>query len=339
MHEQPGRIEFTNHLMFNAVLTENEDLCKHLIGAVLGKHVEHIEYLDDEHAIQPDLDARGARLDVLALIDGEYVDVEMQVGREPDIARRCRFYHSAIATRYMPKGSGYRSVPTSYVIFICLADPFDAGLPRYELATACVSNLEVLVDDGATTILLNAQAWEQEENPEVSGMLQYALTGRSSGNLAKNLADAVDGKNLDRKWVRATMGVMTYEHEFRVLNSALEEKRAEIARVRTEIEQKHAELAQAQSKLEQSNSELAQAQSKLEQSNSELAQSRSELEHSMSELAQSQSKLEQSQSELSSVQAQLALSKQLYADGRIDEYFEALDNPELMKALLEEFAG
>ena len=254
MHEQHGRIEFTNHLMFNAVLTENEDLCKHLIGAVLGKHVEHIEYL---------------------------------------------------------------------------------------------------VDDGATTILLNAQAWEQEENPEVSGMLQYALTGRSSGNLAKNLADAVDGKNLDRKWVRATMGVMSYEHEFRVLNSTLEEKRAEIARVRTEIEQKHAELAQAQSELEQSNSELAQAQSKLEQSNSELAQSRSELEHSMSELAQSrselehsmselaqsQSELEQSQSELSSVQAQLALSKQLYADGRIDEYFEALDNPELMKALLDEYAG
>ena len=332
MHEQPGRIEFTNHLMFNAVLTENEDLCKHLIGAVLGKHVEHIEYLDDEHAIQPDLDARGARLDVLALIDGEYVDVEMQVGREPDIARRCRFYHSAIATRYMPKGSGYRSVPTSYVIFICLADPFDAGLPRYELATACVSNLEVLVDDGATTILLNAQAWEQEENPEVSGMLQYALTGRSSGNLAKNLADAVDGKNLDRKWVRATMGVMSYEHEFRVLNSALEEKRAELERARAALDQTHSELEKTSFELEQTHSELEQTHSELEQTHSELEQKHAELSRKDAELAQLDS-------DLSSAQAQLELSKKLYAAGRIDEYFAALENPELMKELLEEFAG
>ena len=318
MHEQHGRIEFTNHLMFNAVLTENEDLCKHLIEAVLGKHVEHIEYLDDEHAIQPDLDARGARLDVLALIDGEYVDVEMQVGREPDIARRCRFYHSDIATRYMPKSSGYRSVPTSYVIFICLADPFDAGLPRYELATACVSNPEVLVDDGATTILLNAQAWEHEENREVSGMLQYALTGRSSGNLAKNLADAVDGKNLDRKWVRAAMGVMTYEHEFRVLNSALEEKRAELERARAALDQTHSELEKTSFELEQTHSELEQKHAELSRKDAELAQL---------------------DSDLSSAQAQLELSKKLYAAGRIDEYFAALENPELMKELLEEFAG
>ena len=339
MHEQHGRIEFTNHLMFNAVLTENEELCKRLIEAVLGKHVESIEYLDDEHVIQPDLDARGARLDVLALIDGEYIDVEMQVGREPDIERRCRFYHSAIATRYMPKSSGNGSVPTSYVIFICLVDPFGAGLPRYELATACVGSPEITVDDGATSILLNALAWEQEENPEVSGMLQYALTGRSSGNLARDLAGAVDGKNLDRNWVRATMGVMTYEHEFRVLNSALEEKRAELERARAALDQTHSELEKTSFELEQTHSELEQTHSELEQTHSELEQTHSELEQKHAELSRKDAELAQLDSDLSSAQAQLELSKKLYAAGRIDEYFAALENPELMKELLEEFAG
>ena len=266
--QKTGRIEFTNHLMFNAVLSENEDLCKRLIGAVLGKTVEHVEFIEDEVSLQPELDSRGARLDVLALIDGEYADVEMQLGREPDIARRCRFYHSAIAARFTPKGLGYGDVPRSYVIFICLEDPLGEGLPRYELATTCQSMPELRIDDGATSVLLNAQAWQQEENPDVAGMLQYALTGHPADGLAVDIAAAVDGKNEDRKWVRASMGVMTYEHEFIVLNSALEKKDAELARKDAEQE----------------------------------------------------------------------LAKKLHAAGRTDEYFAALDDPELMDALLAEFA-
>ena len=239
---QPARLKFTDHLMFNAVLTENEDLCRSLIGEVLGKHVESIEYLNDEVTFQPDIDGHGARIDVLALIDGEYVDVEMQAGREPSIARRCRFYHSAIATRHMPKGSDYKAVPSSYIIFICLNDPLGNGLPRYELATCCTNNPATAIDDGAVSVLLNAHAWEQEKNPEVAGMLHYALTGRFDGGLAESLAKAVDDKNLDRKWVRASMGVMSYEHEIRVLNHELEDVNAEIEQKKDELEQMAAKL-------------------------------------------------------------------------------------------------
>ena len=255
-----GPIEFTNHLMFNAVLTENEDLCARLIGEVLGRHVEDVEYLDDEETIHPTLDGRGARLDVLALIDGEYVDIEMQVGLEPQIARRCRFYHSAIATRYTPKGRGYEAVPQSYVIFICLADPLGAGLPRYELATLCRNDASVCVDDGATTILLNASAWEQEANPEVAGMLHYALTGRYNGGLAEDIARAVESKNLDRRWVRASMGVMTYEHEFIVLNNELERKRAEVEAAQAEVEAAQAEVEAAHARLDAAQAEAQTAQ-------------------------------------------------------------------------------
>jgi len=244
------RIEFTNHLMFNAVLTENEDLCIRLIEAVLGRDVQSVEYLEDEAVIQPAVDARGARLDVLALIDGEYVDIEMQVGPEPDIARRCRFYHSAIATRYAPKGMGYKVIPRSYVIFICLTDPLGAGLARYELATSCVNDPSVDVNDGATTIILNAQAWRLERNPEVSGLLEYALTGNIGCSLAKDIAGAVDSKNLDRRWVRASMGVMSYEHEFTVLNRELEEKRAAVEAAKAEIEAAQAEVEAAQAEVE-----------------------------------------------------------------------------------------
>ena len=267
---QPARLKFTDHIMFNAVLTENEELCARLIGAVLGKHVEHVEYLDDEVSIQPSTDGHGARLDVLALIDGEYVDVEMQVGREPDIARRCRFYHSAIASRYTPKGSDYKGVPTSYVIFICLNDPLGAGYARYELATCCTNNPDVLVDDGSISILLNARAWEHEENPEVAGMLKYALTGHSSGQLAESLANAVDGKNLDRKWVKASMGVMTYEHEMRVLNHELEERRAIIEQQSAQIEQQAVQIELQAAQIEQQSAQLEQQRAELEQQRAEI---------------------------------------------------------------------
>ena len=284
------RIEFTNHLMFNAVLTENEDLCRRVISAILDKEVQSIEYLDDEHELQPEIDARGAQLDVLALIDGEYVDIEMQVGEEPDIERRCRFYHSAIAARYTPKGKGYRDVPQSYVIFLCLNDPLGAGLPRYELATSCLTAADVRVDDGARTILLNALAWERETNPEVAGVLQYALTGCFAGGLARDIACAVDDKNLDRRWVRASMGVMTYEHEFLVLRQALDEKREELAAAEADV-------------------------------------------------AAALDKVDTARAEADTARARERLSRRLYDAGRIDEYFAALEDSELMEALLDEFFG
>lgn len=313
-HERPTRLEFTNHLMFNAILTENEDLCMRLIGAILGKHVESVEYLDDEHAIQPDLDGHGARLDLLALIDGEYVDIEMQVGWEPDMARRCRFYHSAIATRYTPKGRGYDGVPESYVIFICLADPLGANLPRYELRTACTNEPSAAVDDGASTILLNASAWKREENDEIAGMLQYAQTGRPDGLLASDIARAVDAKNLDRRWVRASMGVMTYEHEFTVLRNAVAKKQAELDAVTAQIEEA---TAQAEAATAQAEAAVAQVEASEAQAEAAAAQA------------------EAARAEIDCLRR---LSAELYKAGRIDEYIAALEDPDLMAALKAEFA-
>ena len=324
------RIEFTNHLMFNAVLTENEDLCIRLIEAVLGRDVQSVEYLEDEAVIQPTVDARGARLDVLALIDGEYVDIEMQVGLEPDIARRCRFYHSAIATRYAPKGLGYKDIPRSYVIFICLTDPLGAGLVRYELATSCINDPSVRVSDGATTIILNAQAWRLERNPEVSGLLEYALTGNVGCNLAKDIAGAVDSKNLDRRWVRASMGVMSYEHELIVLNRELEEKRAAVEAAKAEIVAAQAEVEAAQAEVEAKQAEVAAVQAEAEAAQAEVEAKQAEAEAMRAEA-------EAAQAEVVAKQAIQELSKRLYAAGRIDEYITALDNPQLMDALLKEF--
>lgn len=326
-HERPTRLEFTNHLMFNAILTENEDLCMRLIGAILGKHVESLEYLDDEHAIQSDLDGHGARLDVLALIDGEYVDIEMQVGWEPDMARRCRFYHSAIATRYTPKGRGYDDVPESYVIFICLVDPLGANLPRYELHTACANEPSVTVNDGASTILLNACAWEQEENVEVAGMLQYAQTGRPDGLLASDIARAVDAKNLDRRWVRASMGVMTYEHEFTVLRNAVAEKQAELDAVTAQAKEVAALMADATAQ-----AEVATAQAEVATAQAEAATAQAEVATAQAEAATARAEAAHAE-----VDALKRLSAVLYKAGRIDEYIAALDDPDLMAALKSEF--
>ena len=303
--QQMGRISFTNHLMFNAVLTENESLCIRLIEAVIGRRVESVKYLDDEHEIQPEIDSHGARLDILALVDGEYVDIEMQVGREPDIERRCRFYHGAIAARFTPKGVGYADVPRSYVIFICLSDPLGAGLSRYELATACTNSPSVQVDDGATTIILNASAYEQERNPEIAGMLEYAMTGRSSGGLAQDIASAVEMKNLDRRWVRASMGIMTYEHEFEVLNRELERRAAQVEAMRAELDATTCEREAV----------------------------RAELDATTCERDAMRAELDAAATRTAAIQQ---LSKALYAQGRIDEYFAALDDPELMDALLAE---
>ena len=56
----------------------------------------------------------------------------MQVETEPELPKRSRYYHTSMDTYFLKKGKPYKDLKPSYVIFICMKDPFEMGEAVYQ---------------------------------------------------------------------------------------------------------------------------------------------------------------------------------------------------------------
>ncbi len=203
------KLEFSDRWMFNRVMCD-ENVCVKMIRAVLGIEVESIEYVNAEQSYEPGYESRGVRMDVVAKADGRVYDIEMQVAVEPELGRRMRYYQAILDTSELGKGQRYSSLPESYIVFLCLFDPYDFGSPVYRLDRCCQSEPSLDVGDGSHWLVLNASAWPEASDPELSDLLRYTATGWSDGALSCDIDKLVDSYNRDQGWVRK---VMWFEEE------------------------------------------------------------------------------------------------------------------------------
>ena len=71
------------------------------------------------------------------------------------------------------KGQNYNDLKESYVIFICLSDPFKLGLPVYTFKNLCEENPTADLNDKSYKVFYNASAYEKETDKELFALLQY----------------------------------------------------------------------------------------------------------------------------------------------------------------------
>ena len=134
-----------NNFLFQETL-RNKTLCKYLLEHVLHIQIKTIRYSETEKTMSAQLRSKNTRLDVYVEDNlGNVSDVEMQTTGsasvlysdldEETVARelplRTRYYQNIIGTNMLRKGTHYRELKKTYVIFVCTFDPF--GL------SACVS--------------------------------------------------------------------------------------------------------------------------------------------------------------------------------------------------------
>lgn len=203
------KLEFSDRWMFNRVMCD-ENVCVKMIRAVLGIEVGSIEYVNAEQSYEPGYESRGVRMDVVAKADGRVYDIEMQVAVEPELGRRMRYYQAILDTSELGKGQRYSCLPESYIVFLCLFDPYDFGSPVYRLDRCCQSEPSLDVGDGSHWLVLNASAWPEASDPELSDLLRYTATGWSDGALSCDIDRLVASYNQDQGWVRK---VMWFEEE------------------------------------------------------------------------------------------------------------------------------
>ena len=133
-------LTFTDNFMFEAVMRASPEICAGVIERLLKIKVGHIEYPEVEKTISPFYETKGVRLDVYVKDSDRVFDIEIQTYKQESLPLRTRYYQSLVDCDAIMKGQDYTELKESYVIFICLADPFTAALPVYTFRNLCAED-------------------------------------------------------------------------------------------------------------------------------------------------------------------------------------------------------
>ena len=90
--------------------------------------------------------------------DGQRVfDIEIQSVITKEEALRARYYQGILDLDNLLKGSDYVELPQTYIIFLCMNDPFNLNLPIYEPHSYIDPNNHHPYDDKTKKIFYNVK--------------------------------------------------------------------------------------------------------------------------------------------------------------------------------------
>ena len=172
----------SNNFMFRLVM-EKQELCKPLLERILDIKIKKIVYLEPEKNFEAKLLSKGVRLDLYVEDeDGVAYDIEMQIDDKYKeyLGKRTRYYLSMMDNDALKKGELYHKLRKTYIIFICLFDPFDLGLPKYTFTAHCEENTKLKLDDGLSRIFLNCEGDQHKTTKALANLLDYFKSGQVS---------------------------------------------------------------------------------------------------------------------------------------------------------------
>ena len=189
----------SNNFMFRLVM-EKQELCKPLIERILDIKISKIVYLEPEKNLEAKLLSKGVRLDIYVEDEaGVAYDIEMQIGNQYKeyLGYRTRYYQSMMDNDALKKGELYSKLRKSYIIFICLFDPFDKGWGRYTFNTYCNEDKNLRLDDGVTKVFLNVNGDKHRVSKELANLMEYIATGKVEDEFTGKLESAVESLRAD----------------------------------------------------------------------------------------------------------------------------------------------
>ena len=326
-----NELEFSDWPMFDLLMT-NEELCRELLEVVLNAPVSNIEYIIAENDIRPTLTNHGVRLDAYVKTENEVCNIEMQTVKRAKLGRRLRFYQGAMDTLALRRGEHYGNLPPCYIVFICLHDPFNAGLPVYTLNVKCQENTSVETDHGFTWVVLAASAWDRLPPGRLRNLLHYISTGEAGDDrFATKLAAAVRAANGDEAWRKEKMALLTFEEDMEIQRRMLEEDREDFEIQKRTLEEQQRALEED---LEKQKHALEEQKRVLEEQRRMLQEDLDKQEHIAVEAAESEGRTEG----LEAGEARLgALVTALIESGRSEEVALVATDAAARRARFEEF--
>ena len=188
-------------------------ICKGVLERLLQIKIDRIEYPELQKTISPFYTQKGVRLDVYVAGSDKIFDVECQTYRIKNIGKRTRYYQSMIDMDSLLKGTDYAELKESYIIFICLDDPFGAGLPVYTFERKCREDEAVELGDKTHHLIFNASAYEKEPNSEIKDFLAFVRNNTAESDFTKEIATMVQAKKFQNTFLNEYLAIQLHERD------------------------------------------------------------------------------------------------------------------------------
>ncbi len=208
------QLVFSDDFMFGAVMRDPE-ICKGVLERLLQIKIECVEYPELQKSITPFYSKKGVRLDVYVAGSGKVFDVECQTYKIENIGKRTRYYQAMIDIDSLMKGADYSELKESYVIFICLDDPFGAGLPVYTFERNCKESADVSLEDQTHHVVFNAAAYNDETDPEIKDFLSFVKNNKAESDFTRRIETMVQAKKFEQSFVNEYMAWNLHDMDVR----------------------------------------------------------------------------------------------------------------------------
>lgn len=194
-------LDFTNDFMFCKILKENKELCRELVELILERKVKKIVYIQKQDAIEITSDGKGIRLDVYFEDEESTVyDLEMQTTMDKHLPKRSRYYQGMIDLNLIQRGDSYKKLKKSYIIFICLTNPFDGQLHKYTFENRCRENPELILGDETVKVVVTPQGIKQDVTEEMQQFLCFLAGQKADSDFTKKIEAEVTRARKKEDW-------------------------------------------------------------------------------------------------------------------------------------------
>ena len=121
------RYTFKTDTLFKMLFVKHKDLLKNLIAALLGIPLENIEQftIRNPDMLPEVLGDKFCRLDINMIVNGQRVDLEIQVANEGDYPERVMLYWAREFSTALSAGQSYSMLPRTFIISIIDFKLFD----------------------------------------------------------------------------------------------------------------------------------------------------------------------------------------------------------------------
>ena len=187
------KLTLADDFIFSRIM-QNTEVCKEVLELLLKIKISHIEFPVAQKVIQTLKFSKGVRMDVYVQEpNGQRVfDIEIQSVITKEEALRARYYQGMLDLDNLLKGSDYVELPQTYIIFLCMNDPFDLNLPIYEPHSYIDPSNQYLYDDKTRKIFYNVSRYQDVEEPRIKDFLQYLKNKTPTNDFTRRLDHMVE---------------------------------------------------------------------------------------------------------------------------------------------------
>ena len=187
------KLTLADDFIFSRIM-QNTEVCKEVLELLLKIKISHIEFPVAQKVVQTLKASKGVRMDVYVQEpNGQRVfDIEIQSVITKEEALRARYYQGMLDLDNLLKGSDYVELPQTYIIFLCMNDPFDLNLPIYEPHSYIDPNNQHPYDDKTRKIFYNVSRYQDVDDLRIKDFLQYLKNKTPTNDFTRRLDQMVE---------------------------------------------------------------------------------------------------------------------------------------------------